>query len=154
MVRRSRSRRMERLRNVIDTFRQNGATTPDTAMTLEALGLPPRVEVLLQRHVGRLGLFLEVNGKNYLSETRLKQLEAQRAARQTTHETRKTRLTLRIVRALISILVVTLLLVNVFVHRLELRLVPSGLLIASVGVSLLQLYHLTRLRNRYPILSE
>jgi membrane protein YdbS with pleckstrin-like domain len=110
--------------------------------------------VLLRRQLGRLGLFLEVNGKNYLSETRLKQLEAQPAARQTANETRKTRLTLRIVRALISILVVTLLLVNFFVHRLELRLVPSGLLVAVLGVSLLQLYPLTRLINRRPILSE
>ena len=145
---------MERLRKVIDAFRQNGATTPDTAMTLETLGLPPRFEGLLRRQLGRLGLFIEVDGKYYLSEARLKALEAQRAARRTAHDARKTLLTLRIVRALIGILVVTLLLVNVFVHRLELRLVSSGLLVALLGISLLQLYHLTRLRNRRPILSE
>ena len=154
MVRRSRSRRIERLRNVIDTFRQNGATTPDTAIPLEALGLPPRFEGLLRRQLGRLGLFIEVDGKYYLSEARLKALEAQRAARRTAHDARKTLLTLRIVRALIGILLVALLLVNVFVHRLELRLVSSGLLVALLGISLLQLYHLTRLRNRRPILSE
>ena len=154
MFRRSRSHRLERLRQVIDTFRQNGATTPDTAMTLEALGLPPRFEVLLQRQLGKLGLFIEVDGKYYLSEPRLKQLDAQWSARLTAHETRKTLLTLRIVRVLLGILVVTLLLVNVFVQRLTLRLVSSGLLVAILSISLLQLYHLTKLRNRRPILSE
>jgi hypothetical protein len=81
---------MERLRQVIDTFRQNGATTPDKAMTLEALGLPPRFDVLLQRQVGRLGLFIEVDGRYYLSEERLKQLAEQRSARRKANDARKT----------------------------------------------------------------
>jgi hypothetical protein len=87
MLRRSPRHRMERLRKVIDTFRQKVATTPDKAMTLEALGLPPRFAVLLQRQLGRLGLFLEVDGKYYLSEERLTQLEAQRSARRKANDT-------------------------------------------------------------------
>jgi hypothetical protein len=43
------------------------------------LGLPPRFEQAMHRRPGHLGIFVEVNnGRHYLSEERLKQLQEQR----------------------------------------------------------------------------
>ena len=117
-------------------------------MTPEELGLPPHFEVFMQRWLGRLGLFIEVNGKYYLSEERLKQIEAQGSVRQTAADSQRKLLNLRIVKILIGIIFVALLLVNMFVQSLELRLVVSILLAVSLGVSILQLYYLTRIRKR------
>ena len=81
MLRRSQHERRERLLDVIDMFRRKGATSPNRAMTLDELGLPPRFELLIQRRLGKLGVFIEVNGKYYLSEERLKQIEERHSAR-------------------------------------------------------------------------
>jgi hypothetical protein len=137
---------MERLLKVIDAFRQRGATSPERAMTLEELGLPPRFKGVMQRRLGRLGVFIEVNGKYYLSEERLKELEEQRLARQTGSNARKKLLNLRIIRITIGILFIALVLVNLFIHSLEMRVLSSMLLVISLGVSILQLYYLTRIR--------
>ena len=68
----------QRLRAIIETFRQKGATTPEKAMTIQELGLPPRFEEAMHRRLGQTGIFVEVNGKYYLSEERLKQIQEQR----------------------------------------------------------------------------
>ena len=138
----------ERLFEINEKFRQKGATSPQRAMTAEELGLPPRFEVFMQRWLGRLGIFIEVNGKYYLSEERLKQLEAQGSAKQTAMNSQKTLLNLRIIKVIIGIIFVGLLLVNIFIQSFELRLVASILLAVSLGVSVLQLYYLTRVRSQ------
>ena len=48
-------------------------------MTIQELGLPPRFEEAMHRRLGQSGIFVEINGKYYLNEERLKQLEEQRA---------------------------------------------------------------------------
>jgi hypothetical protein len=48
-------------------------------MTIQELGLPPRFEEAMHRRLGQLGIFVEVNGKYYLNEDRLKQIQDQRA---------------------------------------------------------------------------
>jgi hypothetical protein len=68
-----------RLRRIIERFRQEGATSPEKAMTILELGLPPRFEEAMRRRLGQLGIFVEVNGKYYLNEERLKQIQEQRA---------------------------------------------------------------------------
>ena len=78
----------ERILELIEKFRQRGATSPDAALTLEELGLPPRFKYLVHRRQGRLrggrlrrqGIFLEKDGKYYLSEERLRRLEGRRSA--------------------------------------------------------------------------
>jgi len=45
-------------------------------MTVEELSLPPRFEVAMKIVWGCSGRFVEVNGKYYLSEERLKQIRA------------------------------------------------------------------------------
>jgi hypothetical protein len=67
-----------RLENVIEKFRQQSAVSPETAKTPEELGLPPRFQEAMKRRLGRSGIFVEVNGKYYLDEERLKQIQEQR----------------------------------------------------------------------------
>jgi hypothetical protein len=68
-----------RLQELIERFRQKGATSPETAMTLQELGLPPRFQEAMHRRLGATGIFVEVEGKFYLNEVRLKELQEQRA---------------------------------------------------------------------------
>jgi hypothetical protein len=71
----------QRLNEIVAVFRQKGATSPDKAMTAQELGLPPRFEEAMKRRLGRSGIFVQVDGKYYLSEDRLKQVEAQWSSR-------------------------------------------------------------------------
>lgn len=48
-------------------------------MSTQELGLPPRFEQAMHRRLGQSGIFVETNGKYYLNEERLKQIEEQRA---------------------------------------------------------------------------
>jgi hypothetical protein len=50
-------------------------------MTPEELGLPPRFKEAMQRRLGRTGIFVEVNGKYYLSEQRLKEVQERISSR-------------------------------------------------------------------------
>ena len=68
-----------RLQEIMQKFRQKGATSPEKAMTIQELGLPPRFEEAMHRRLGQSGIFVEVNGKYYLNEERLKQIQEQRA---------------------------------------------------------------------------
>ena len=70
-----------RLAEIVEKFRQHGATSPEKAMTIQELGLPPRFEQAMHRRLGQTGIFVETNGKYYLNEERLKQVEEQRAQR-------------------------------------------------------------------------
>jgi hypothetical protein len=66
------------LEDLVEKFRQRGAVSPETAKTSEELGLPPRFQEAMKRRLGRSGIFIEVNGKYYLDEKRLEQIQAQR----------------------------------------------------------------------------
>jgi len=68
----------QRIQAIVQIFRQKGATSPEKAMTIQELGLPPRFEQAMHRRLGQTGIFVEVNGKYYLSEERLKQVQEQR----------------------------------------------------------------------------
>jgi hypothetical protein len=75
---RNREQVHRRLQELVERFRQKGATSPEKAMTLQELGLPPRFEEAMHRRLGQSGIFVEVNGKYYLNEERLKQIQEQR----------------------------------------------------------------------------
>jgi hypothetical protein len=70
-----------RIQRLIQTFRAKGAVSPATALTVEELGLGPRFQLAMSRRLGRLGIFVKINGKYYLSEERLKAVRDQMAAR-------------------------------------------------------------------------
>jgi len=59
---------------VVEKFREKGAISPEKALTAQELGLPPSFEHAMHRKLGQLGIFVEVNGKYYLDEDRLRQL--------------------------------------------------------------------------------
>jgi len=67
------------LNEIVEKFRQKGATSPEKAMTPQELDLPPRFEQAMHRRLGRTGIFVEIDGKYYLNEERLKQIQEQRA---------------------------------------------------------------------------
>jgi len=79
---RGRAEVRERLLEVIEKFRQKGATGPEKAMTAEELGLPPKFQEMMKRRLGQIGIFKEVDGKYYLSEERLKEVKEQIAKMQ------------------------------------------------------------------------
>jgi hypothetical protein len=70
-----------RLLEVMNKFRQKGATTPDKALTAKELGLPPRFEDAMKRRLGKSGVFIEINGRYYLSEDRLREVKERLASR-------------------------------------------------------------------------
>jgi Flp pilus assembly protein TadB len=76
---RDREEMHRRLLEIIERFRQKGATSPEKAITIQELGLPSRFEEAMNRRLGQLGIFVEKNGKYYLNEERLKQIQEQRA---------------------------------------------------------------------------
>ena len=67
-----------RIMEVVEKFREKGALSPKKALTAQELGLPPRFEQAMHRRLGQLRIFVEVNGKYYLDEERLKQIQEQR----------------------------------------------------------------------------
>lgn len=70
-----------RFQRLVERFRAKGAVSPDTAMTAEELGLGPRFQLAMSRRLGRLGIFVELNGKYYLLEGRLREVTSQLATR-------------------------------------------------------------------------
>ena len=146
-------RRREEIRKwlseVIEKFRQNGAASPDKAMTAEELGLPPGFQEAMKRRLSRTGIFVEVNGKYYLSEGRLKQMQGLGHREEAAWSARKRMLTLRIFRMITAILFVALLLVNIFIQSWEIRLVSSVFIVIWLVISIVQIYYLSRVRKRF-----
>jgi hypothetical protein len=69
----------QRLQEIAEKFRQKGATSPERALTIQELEPPPRFEQAMNRRLGQSGIFVETNGKYYLNEERLKQIQEQRS---------------------------------------------------------------------------
>ena len=65
---------MRRMMEIVKTFRDKRAISPDTALSLEELGVPPMFEMMLQGPMGKMGPFREHQGRYYLSEERLEEM--------------------------------------------------------------------------------
>ena len=139
----------EWLNNIVEKFRQKGAVSPEKAMTVEELGLPPRFQEAMKRRLGRLGVFVEVNGKYYLSEERLKQVEEMRATRGANWNPRKRIMTLRIIQMVTVTLFVALFLANIFIQNWELKIVSVAFLIVWLVLSIILVFCMTRARKRF-----
>jgi hypothetical protein len=61
----------ERIRGIIQKFRAQGALSPETALTAQALGLSRIFVRIMNRRRGKTQVFVEVNGKYYLDEKAL-----------------------------------------------------------------------------------
>lgn len=110
----------ERIRELAGRFREKGATSPDKAMTIQELGLPPRFEQAMKRRLGATGVFVEVGGKYYLDEARLQQVEQRWGATGGAGgqwRARRNMLGLRIARMAVGLATILLILTNVFFLR-------------------------------------
>jgi hypothetical protein len=71
----------KQLTDIIAKFKEKGAITPEKGLPPQELGLPPRFEEAMHRRLGRSGIFVEVNGKYYLLEECLKEVQEKLASR-------------------------------------------------------------------------
>lgn len=145
------------LEDVIQKFRQNGALTPETAKTATELGLPPRFEEAMHRRLGQSGIFVEVNGKYYLSEERLRQIEVMRRQGGGAGTQRPSwgMRNFRVIRLLTSLLIVALLLVNIYIQSWELRIATLVIVVGWIALMLYQIFRLSRTRRRFaPLTSQ
>jgi len=133
---------------VVERFRQKGAVSSDKAMSAEELGLPPGFEVAMKRRLGQSGVFVEVNGKYYLSEERLKQIGELRSVSGAAWASRKKIQRLRTIQVITAVLFVALFAVNLFVQSLELRVISILFLVIWLAISIFQIYYVSRIRKR------
>jgi len=63
----------ERIKQLAQTFKEQGAVSPETAKTPDELGLPPMFEMMMQKptQMNQSGAFIEKEGKYYLIEEKL-----------------------------------------------------------------------------------
>ncbi len=64
-----------RIREIIRTFQQKGALSPETALTAEELGLSRLFVRIMKRRRGQTRVFVEVNGRYYLDERALRDMK-------------------------------------------------------------------------------
>jgi len=62
-----------RVAEIIRTFREKGAISPETALSAQELGLSRLFVRIMKRRRGRTRIFMEVNGKYYLDEKALQE---------------------------------------------------------------------------------
>ncbi|HVP93531.1 MAG TPA: hypothetical protein VMS94_07325 [Acidobacteriota bacterium] len=137
------------LSEIIEKFRQKGVVSPDKAMTAEELGLPPIFQEAMKRRLGQSGIFVEVNGKYYLNEARLKEIEGMRQTEGTAWGSRNRMFTLRIVRMIMTVVVVSLLLASAFVQNSELWILAAVFFAAWLVITVLEIYYMSRIRRRF-----
>jgi len=141
-----------RVQQIVALFREKGATSPEKAMTIQELGLPPRFEQAMHRRLGATGIFVEVNGKYYLDEAKLQQIQQQRTAGGMggARSYRGTMITLRIARMVIGLAAVVLVFSNIlFIQNLSLRYVTLTLVVVWILLTVFQLYYLSKMRSRW-----
>lgn len=139
----------------MEKFRQKGATSPEKAMTAQELDLPPRFEEAMHRRLGQTGIFVEVNGKYYLNEERLKQIQKQRQQQQGSGggggdgRPWRAMFMLRIARVGTLLAFMILLLTNVFVQNWEIRVVSTVFLTAWIILFIAYIAYASRIRKRW-----
>jgi hypothetical protein len=133
---------------VIQKFCEKGATSPEKAMAVQELGLPPNFERAMKRRLGRSGIFVEVSGKYYFSEERWKQVEAIQVTRGAAYGSRRRVLTLRMVQMVTAVLFVALLLVNISVQSWQIHILSIVLGIIWIVTTVLTIYYLLRIQSR------
>jgi len=141
------------IQGIVARFREKGATSPEKAMTAQELGLPPRFEEAMKRRLGATGIFVEVGGKYYLDEAKLKQVQEERRAGGWAGGARGqwgSMLALRMARMVVGLAAVVLALWNIFFLRsLYLSFAVLGLVILWIVLTVLQLFYLARIRSRW-----
>jgi len=65
----------------IEKFRKHSATSPQTAISLDDLGVSVKFRKFLEHFPNRFGVFVEVDKKYYLSEENLSKMRGQLSSR-------------------------------------------------------------------------
>ena len=138
----------EKILNIAEIFRQKDAISPKNAMTLEDLNLPPRFKFLMNGPMGKLDIFMEIEGKYYISEERLEPIEKQHDLSDSSRYSRQKLLRLRITRITTAVLLITLLLVNLSTNIFEIKLLSLIFLVVLVATTFLRLYYLTKTKKK------
>jgi hypothetical protein len=135
---------------IVAKFRERGATSPEKAMTAQELGLPPRFEEAMKRRLGATGIFVEVNGKYYLDEAKLKQVqEERRAGGWGGGGARGGMMGFWMVRRVVGLAAIVLAVLNIlFVHSVYLSLTVFGLAVVWIALTVYQLLYVSRMRSR------
>ena len=132
---------------VVERFREKGAISPEKAMTIGELGLPPQFEIAMNKRLGQSGVFVAINGKYYLSEEKLKQIEKFRAAGSVLDSKRRI-LMLRTIQPIIVFLFLILIIMGFLIQSSELQVISILLLTVWLVISVYLIYYLSRLRRR------
>lgn len=139
-----------RLEELVARFREKGATSPEKAMSLQELGLPPRFEEAMRGRLGASGIFVETEGKYYLNEARLQQIEQRREGPMGTErqQFRKNMLELRMARMAVAVVGISLVVANIlFLRSLDVSLVIAALFILWIVLTMVQLSRLSIARR-------
>jgi hypothetical protein len=64
-----------RIREIIRTFQQKGAISPETALTAKELGLSRMFVRIMERRKGKTRVFIEINGRYYLNQDALRETQ-------------------------------------------------------------------------------
>ncbi|MDA4115345.1 MAG: hypothetical protein OK442_02165 [Thaumarchaeota archaeon] len=141
------------IQGIVARFREKGATSPEKAVTAQELGLPPRFEEAMKRRLGATGIFVDVGGRYYLDEARLKQVQEERRAGGGMAGGRGQRgsvLAIRMARMAVGLVAVVLALSNIlFVRSAYLSFTVVALVIVWVVLTVFQLFFLSRARSRW-----
>ena len=138
----------KRLFEIVEKFRNKGAISPDKAMSAQELDLPPKFGEAMKRRLGRSGIIIEVNGKYYLSEERLKEIQSRQQQGRTFPHSPNRMMTLRMLRIGTMLLVVILFLMNIFIQSWEIRVLSASILVVWIIITLFQIYQLSKIHNR------
>lgn len=65
----------QRIRQIVKTFQDKGAISPETALTAQELGLSRLFVRIMKRRKGKTRLFIEINGRYYLNQEALHEME-------------------------------------------------------------------------------
>jgi small-conductance mechanosensitive channel len=132
-------------------FRDKGATTPEKALSPQELDVHERFQEAMKRRLGQTGIFVEVGGRYYLNEERLREFEQRWQAGGTGRggpgRAGGNWFALRIVRMVVGVTIIVLVLGNYFTGRsLNLWYLIVVLLMAWIVVSVAQIFFMARRR--------
>jgi len=135
---------------LVQKFRDKGATSLEKAMTAQELGLGEMFERAMKRRLGQTGIFVEVGGKYYLDEARLREFQERRQGdgHGYSGRPRSNWFVLRIFRMILGLVIILLVLDNLLSGRsLEVTYVIVVLIVVWIGLWILQFVYFAQ-RNR------
>ena len=148
-MQRNRDRWGQWIETLAQKFREKGATSPDKALSAQALGVHEMFQEAMKKRLGQTSIFVEINGKYYMNEERLREFEQRwqsaGAGNYGFGRARRNWFALRMFRMILGVVILTLVLVNFFTSRsLDLWYLIVVLIILWIGVSIVQISHLAR----------